>query len=192
MQMLTRAGLIVSSAVIVTVGSSSAASRRSAPAIPRVAVLAFDLENLTPVGATAAELAATAAAGPALRRSLAADCGYVVVLVDSASQAQANAGVGYLFDHPAESARLASAVGADWVVVGRLAVASPIVSEFDVELVRVSTGALVQATTIELKGDPGDTTIFMKGLAHVGRQLDRALEAATPVVSTSASCPSHA
>ncbi len=190
---MTRAGWMLWSGLVVTaVAARPGPAVRVPAAAQRVAVLAFDLENLTPVGATVAERAATSAAGPALRRSLVADCGYDVVLIDSASQQQANAGVGYLFDHPSESARLASTVGADWVVVGRLAVASPIVSEFDVELVRVSTGALTQAVTIELKGDPGDTTLFMKGLAHVGRQLDRAIAAGLPVASTAPGCASHA
>jgi hypothetical protein len=145
---------------------------------PKIAVLDFELNDLTPTPNTPDEFAAIALASRLLRQSLATNCGYVVVPVDSATQHRANSGLGYLFAHPTESARLARAAGADWVVVGQLTVSSPIVSEFHVELVRVDQATLASAVSIEVKGDPGDSALFATGIAHVARQLDRAIPSA--------------
>ena len=148
------------------------------PPPPKIAVLDFELNDLTPTPNTPDEVAAIARASRLLRHSLATDCGYDIVPVDSAAQHRANSGLGYLFAHPAESARLANAAGADWVVVGQLTVSSPIVSEFHVELVRVDRATLASAVSIEVKGNSGDSALFATGIAHVARQIDRAIPSA--------------
>jgi Protein of unknown function (DUF2380) len=158
---------------IAVIAAAVLAASPSTPAPPKIAVLEFELNDLTPTPNTPDEIAAIALASRLLRHSLATDCGYDVVPVDSVAQHQANSGLGYLFAHPTESAHLANAAGADWVVVGQLTVSSPIVSEFHVELVRVDRATLASAVSIEVKGDPGDSALFATGIAHVARQIDR-------------------
>jgi Protein of unknown function (DUF2380) len=144
---------------------------------PRIAVLEFDIADYTPTPNTPGEIAEARDAGGELRHSLATKCGYDIVPVNTGAQrAAAGNAARYLFQHPAEAAKLGKAAGAAWVVMGELAVASPIVSEFHVELIRAESGELAGAVAIEMKGDPSDQgPVFSKAIDQVARQLDRQL-----------------
>jgi hypothetical protein len=145
--------------------------------IPKVAVLEFELKDYTPTPNSPAEIAETHDAARLLRQSLGTVCGYDMVTVDSTEQRSAEGGgEDYLFSHPDEVARLGRKAGADWVVLGELVVATPIVSEFHVELIRASRGTLAAAVTIELKGDSENGgPVFAKAIDQVARQIDREL-----------------
>jgi len=70
----------------------------AASAAPRIAVLDFELKDLTLAPGIAAEVARTASVKPMLENEL-RKSGYEIVSIDIAAQHQATAGAGYLFDH---------------------------------------------------------------------------------------------
>jgi hypothetical protein len=144
-----------------------------------VAVLDFELNdltlNLTPNPVNPEEVARTATLKPLLAEALAKKGGYRLVDIDAGSQAGANAGFGYLWDHPDVAAELGRKFGADWVVVGRNHKASFLFVYFKANLVDARTGRLVQDFTVEVKGQ--QQKITPKGIARMAEQVDEAIRA---------------
>lgn len=117
----------------------------------RIAVLAFELRDLTPMPETEDELRRTASIQPLLQQEL-EKSGYQIVAIDRQTQASANVGFGYLFEHHDEAARLGRANGADYVVVGRLHKPSFLFAYLLVHLVEVDGGRLIGDYVTETKG----------------------------------------
>src|SRR5688572_17437035 len=65
----------------------------------RIAVLDFELKDLTLDPGNAAEIERTASIRPMLEKAL-KDASQATVAVDPAAQSTSDRGVGYLFDHP--------------------------------------------------------------------------------------------
>ena len=107
----------------------------------RIAVLDFELHDLTALPRTPEELERTASVAPLLREALVKKGGYESVTVAPDSQAKANAGFGYLFDHPEVAAELGARFGAEWVAVGRLHKPSFLFAFLMVHLVNVNYSA---------------------------------------------------
>ncbi len=122
-------------------------------AAPAVAVLDFELNDLTLKPHIAKELARTASIAPLLRRALARQQGYRVVSIDRASYAEANAGFGYLFDHTDAAAALGRAHGAEWLIVGRVHKPSFLFVYLKARLIEVARERLAGDYSIEVKGD---------------------------------------
>lgn len=123
-----------------------------------IAVLDFELNDLTLVPRIPAELKRTASIKPMLEIEL-KKIGYHIISVDSKMQQQANAGFGYLFDHHEAAARLAKKVGADYVLVGRLHKPSFLFAYLMGHLVKVSNGQLVGNYISETKGSVQKLTL---------------------------------
>lgn len=140
-----------------------------------VAVLDFELRDLTPLPDTPEELERTASLAPLMQRALAAKSGYDVVAVASDAQARANAGPGYLYDRPELAAELGTQYGADWVVVGRLNKVSFLVSDLQAQVVNVRTRQVVAVPIVELKGFGGNKELIEKGAESLAAQIDRAI-----------------
>jgi hypothetical protein len=148
----------------------------SAPALcadAAVAVLDFELNDLTGLPPTPGEIARTASIGPQLEKLLERKHGYRVVAVDTNAVAHANAGFGYLFDHADAAARLGQNLGAQWILVGRLHKPSFLFAYIMAHLVDVRTGQLAGNYVVEVKGRAEQVT--PKGVEKLASQIERTI-----------------
>ncbi len=127
----------------------------------RIAVLDFELNDLTLKPGTPEELKRTGSIAPLLRDAIIRKKGYQLVSIDGEEQAKANAGFGYLFKHPDVAAKLGGQFGADWVAVGRLHKPSFLFAYLKVRLVNVKRNQIEGDYVVEIKG-------YLKKLAERG------------------------
>ena len=107
---------------------------------PAIAVLDFELNDLTVNPRQPEEIERTASIKASLQEALASRYGYRIAALDSKAQQTADAGVGYLFDHSDAAAALARQFGADWIIVGRVHKASYLFVYFKARVVDVKSG----------------------------------------------------
>jgi hypothetical protein len=125
----------------------------SAGAETRIAVLNFELNDITSMPNTPAELKRTSTMAPLLMEALAQSGVYRIAAVDTDSQKAANAGFGYLFRFHDLAAQLGREQGADWILVGQHSKPSFLFSYLWVYLIDVKKQAAVARYDIELKGN---------------------------------------
>ncbi|WP_341328317.1 DUF2380 domain-containing protein [Methylotuvimicrobium sp. KM2] len=123
----------------------------SALAESRIAVLVFELKDLTLAPGIPQELERTASIKPQLEAEL-TSLGNDIVETDFASQQKSDAGTGYLFDHHDVAAKLGKQFGADYILVGRLHKPSFLFAYIMGHLIRVEDGKLIADYTFEAKG----------------------------------------
>jgi Protein of unknown function (DUF2380). len=140
----------------------------------RIAVLDFELNDLTLLPRTPEELERTASVAPLLREALAKKGGYEVIAIDSDTQREADASFGYLFDHPEVAAELGRQFEVDWIAVGRVHKPSFLFAYLKVHLVNVKTQQLVGDHVVEVKGYLEKLT--ERGAASLAEQIDQAIE----------------
>ncbi|MCP5304468.1 MAG: DUF2380 domain-containing protein [Chromatiaceae bacterium] len=140
-----------------------------------VAVLAFESRNLTPIADTAADRQYVASLGVMLEEALGQAADTEIVSIDPAVADEANAGVGYLFEHGDVAAQLARAQGADWIVVGRLHKPSFLFSYLMARLVDARTGEVAEDLVIEIKGQ--QDVVTRKGIQRLAGKLAARLNA---------------
>lgn len=145
----------------------------SAHADVRMAILNFELKDLTLVPGTDAELERTASIAPMLRTALEKKHGYQIIAIDSNSQEQADVSVGYLFDHADVAADLCKQHGADWVVVGRLHKPSFLFAYIKAHLTNCDTKKPAGNYTIEVKGQAKNLTL--RGVENLAIEIDQTL-----------------
>ncbi|MDO9170012.1 MAG: DUF2380 domain-containing protein [Methylobacter sp.] len=139
----------------------------------RIAILDFELRDLTLAPGIPAELQRTASIKPMLEAEL-ERAGYKIVTIDLALQREANGGVGYLFDHHDSAAELAKNAGADYVVVGRLHKPSFLFAYIMGHLVRTNDSQLIGNYISEIKG--GDKKLTLKGVESLTVKIDDDLD----------------
>jgi hypothetical protein len=139
----------------------------------RIAVLEFELNDLTLDPRNAAELQRTASIKPMLEHALTA-ANHATIAVDAAAQETADKGVGYLFDHADAAAALGRGAGADWVIVGRVHKASFLFVYFKVHVVKVATAQQVADLVVEVKGP--QKTLTAQGVESLAKQITAAVE----------------
>ncbi len=144
-----------------------------AASMPSIAVLEFELKDLTMKPGVAAEIKRTASIKPLLEREL-GSAGYQIINIPISAQKEADSGVGYLFDHPDIVAMLGKKFGADYVLVGRLHKPSFLFAYVMGDLVRVSDARLVGKFISESKGPNIDLTI--KAVESLTVKIDDILE----------------
>jgi hypothetical protein len=146
----------------------------------RVAVLGIALNNLANQPTHPDLPARLRLLGAALRERLGGGCGYELVPVDSAAEASAELGAGYLYAHPDVAVRLVDATAADWVIIPRLNRASPWVTDLQAEVVRVRDTVVVSNRIVELKGIELTPELAAKlaqrGGAWMADQVSQAIE----------------
>jgi hypothetical protein len=155
--------------VVLVMGTASVPLTAAAHSI---AVLEFELNDLTLTPNSQEDRDRTAQLGPMLRDALAAR-GVAVVPVTSHAQDAADKGFGYLFEHPDEAAGLARAAGADWVVACRLHKPSFLFSYLKVRLIDARSGEMAGNFTVEIKGRFEDTA--RRGVRALTEQILEAL-----------------
>ncbi|MGQ4810448.1 hypothetical protein NKDENANG_03916 [Candidatus Entotheonellaceae bacterium PAL068K] len=149
-------------------------SSYSALADTRIAVLHFELKDMTLLPQTSEELERTALMKPLLEKFIKSTNDYELVKIDSDDQLEANVGFGYLFNHPDATAELGNKFGAEWVVVGRIHKPSFLFVYFMAHLVNVKTQRLVGSYVIEVKGPQKKLT--EKGVEYLARQIDKTIK----------------
>jgi Protein of unknown function (DUF2380) len=122
-------------------------------AITRVAILEFELSDITTLPNTPAELARTQSMRPLLVEAMAQIGGYNFVHIPVEAQHQADAGVGYLFRFHDITAQLAKSYVADWVILGRHSKPSFLESSLIVDVIDVSTEKRIAELNVDLKGN---------------------------------------
>ena len=138
----------------------------------RIAVLDFELKDLTLAPGIPAEIKRTASIKPLLEDQLKL-AGYKIVTIDSDVQQRADSGQGYLFDHPDTAASLAVKVDADYVIIGRLHKPSFLFAYLMARLVKVQTGQLIGDYISEVKGP--QQKLSVKGVESLTVKIDTTL-----------------
>ncbi len=139
----------------------------------KIAILAFELKDMTLAPRIPAEIKRTASIKPLLEAEL-GKAGYTIIDIDIESQKYADAGVGYLFDHDDVAANLARQFGADYVLVGRLHKPSFLFSYLMGHLIRVSDAKLIGNYVSEAKGPNIKLTI--KTVESLTVKIDKTLD----------------
>ena len=121
-------------------------------AAPRIAVLDFELNDITSLPNTPAELQRTATMAPLLIEAFNQTGHYQTVAISTDLQKAANGSFGYLFRFPDEAAKLGHQQQVDWIVVSQHSKPSFLFSYLWVYLVDVPSKAIVARYDIELKG----------------------------------------
>lgn len=133
-------------------------NNNNAAAKEKIAVLDFELNDITSLPNTPEELIRTTSIKPLLERAISESSEYEIVHFDLKAQQSANAGFGYLFRFPDEAAKLAKKWRADWVIVGQHSKPSFLESSLIVEVVKVKTGLQTTEIVVDLKGNHNKVT----------------------------------
>ena len=139
----------------------------------RIAILDFELKDLTMAPRIPAEIKRTASIKPLLEAEL-KKADYVIISIDPKSQKLANSGVGYLFDHHDVAAKLGKQFGADYVLVGRLHKPSFLFAYLMGHLIRVSDARLIGNYISEAKGPNQKLTV--KAVESLTVKIDKTLD----------------
>lgn len=139
----------------------------------RIAILDFELSDVTLAPGIAAEIERTASIKAMLEGEL-KKAGYIIIAIDLAAQHQANAGFGYLFNHNDIAAELARQAGADYVLVGRLHKPSFLFAYLMGHLIKASDGGLIENYVVETKG--GERKLTLKAVETLTAKIDYNLE----------------
>jgi hypothetical protein len=137
-----------------------------------IAVLDFELKDLTLKPGIPAEIARTASVKPMLESEL-KKSGYRIVSIAPDVQQQATAGFGYLFEHHDVAAQLARKYGADYVIVGRLHKPSFLFVYLMVHLIRADNGKPAGDYLTEIKG--GEKKLTLKGVEDLAVKIHKTL-----------------
>jgi hypothetical protein len=140
----------------------------------RIAVLEFELNDLTLDPGNAAERERTASIKPLLAKAL-TKANHTTIVVDAVTQAVADKGVGYLFDHADAAAALGRDAGADWVIVGRVHKASFLFVYFKAHVVKAATAEQIADLVVEVKGP--QKALTARGVESLAEQITAALDA---------------
>ncbi|MDD1621411.1 MAG: DUF3280 domain-containing protein [Methylococcaceae bacterium] len=147
-------------------------------AAQRIAVLDFELNDMTSMPNTPAELRRTSSMAPLLTQALSRAGDYEIVAVDADGQKSAKASFGYLFRFHDLAARLGQQLGADWVIVSQHSKPSFLYSYLMAHLIRVKTQTLSASFDIELKGN--HEKVGQRGINRLADKIREAIERQAP------------
>jgi hypothetical protein len=136
----------------------------------RIAILNFELNDMTALPNTPQEQVRTASMQPLLEQAMQKVGDYEIIQIDANAQAAANASFGYLFRFDDLAARLGKQFGADWVIVAQHSKPSFLYSYLLAHLVAVNTPALRTNFAIELKGNHEKVT--QHGINALARKIN--------------------
>ena len=139
----------------------------------KIAILEFELKDLTLAPRIPAEIKRTASIKPLLEDAL-KTADYMLVSIDHESQADANGGIGYLFDHHDVAAQLGKEFNADYILVGRLHKPSFLFAYLMGHLIRVKDAKLIGNFISEAKGP--NTKLTIKTVESLAVKIDKVLD----------------
>lgn len=141
---------------------------------PAIAILDFELNDLTPLPGGPEEVSRTAAIRGLVEAALRETGKYEIRPVDDLVSRQANVSFGYLYDHPDKAAALGRRFGADWILVGRLHKPSFLFAYLMGRLVETRSGDVIADLVVEAKGQTEPVT--RRGAIRLAKQIDARLE----------------
>ncbi len=147
----------------------------AAYAAPRIAVLDFELNDITSMPNTQQERIRTASIKPLLEQAITRTGDYQIIRIGLEQQKQANAGFGYLFRYHDAAAKLGKTFGADWIVVGQHSKPSFLFSYLIANVVNVATGKLAARYDIELKGN--HVKVTNRGIKQLANEINGSIAA---------------
>lgn len=139
----------------------------------RLAILDFELSDVTLAPGIPAEVARTASIKAMLEGEL-QRAGYAIIPISLDNQHEANGGFGYLFDHNDVAATLGQKAGADYILIGKLHKPSFLFAYLMGHLVNTHTGQQVASYTVETKG--GDKKLTLKAVETLASKIDQDLD----------------
>jgi hypothetical protein len=139
----------------------------------RIAILDFELSDVTLAPGIPAEITRTASIKTMLENEL-RKAGYKIIAIDLNTQNEANGSFGYLFEHNDVAAELAKKAGADYVLVGRLHKPSFLFAYLMGHLIKTETGGLIENYVVETKG--GDKKLTLKAVETLTSYIDNNLD----------------
>ncbi len=143
----------------------------------RIAVLDFELKDLTLKPNTPEELERTSLVGPILRWALEQNTGFELIEIDAADQAEANTAFGYLFSHGPEAARLGEKYNADYVIVGQLLKPSYLIQFLDIFIASVKEKQFVGRNLRQtVYGGSDQNKILKKGAGKLAEEITCVVE----------------
>ncbi len=142
-------------------------------AVQRIAILNFELSDITSLPNTAEEQQRTASLRPLLAQALQPMADYEIITINAQIEANANASVGYLFNFDDLAAKLGKQAGADWIIVGRHSKPSFLYSYLLAHLVQVKNPSAVARFAIELKGNHQKVT--QRGINKLADKIQLAI-----------------
>lgn len=140
---------------------------------PSIAVLDFELRDLTLLPGIPEEKQRTASVKPLLEEEL-RKSGYEIVSIPLKAQAEATSGFGYLLDHHDVAAQLGRRYQADYVLVGRLHKPSFLFVYLMGHLIDVKKQAMIADYLSEVKG--GDKKLTGKGVEDLAVKINNTLK----------------
>ena len=146
----------------------------NANAEKRLAILPFELNDITSLPNIQSEKSRTAAFKPLLEQAMEKIGGYKIIPVSIDDYKAENAGLGYLFRFDDIAARLGKKAGADWIIVSQHSKPSFLYSYLIAHLIEVKTGRLVARYDIELKGN--DHKVSVRGIRKLSGEINRTLK----------------
>lgn len=145
----------------------------AASAAAGIAVLNFELKDLTLQPDSAQAEAFTAKVAPLLRKTL-AKAGLTVVSVPAAAQNKADAGFGYLYQHNDAAAQLGRHYDAAYVAVGRVHRPTFLFQYLKLHLVDVANSKVIGDYEVELKGQ--QDKLLASGVQQLAQQIEATLK----------------
>jgi hypothetical protein len=145
----------------------------SANAGIKIAILDFELNDLTSLPYTQAELTRTGSIKPLLEQAISQNTDYEIIHISQEGQKSANAGFGYLFRFHDEAARLGKQFGADWVIVGQHSKPSFLESSLIADVINVGIPSVAAELIVDLKGNHKKVT--ERAVMKLSEKIDRVI-----------------
>ncbi len=127
-------------------------------AAQRIAILDFELNDITSLPNNQAERIRTASMQPLLEQAISRLGDYHIVRIPLNEQKTANAGIGYLFRFHDVAAHLGKKFAADWIIVSLHSKPSFLESSLIADVIDVQTANLVEELYVDLKGNHAKVT----------------------------------
>ena len=122
-------------------------------AAQHIAILNFELNDITSLPNTPQEQLRTASIRPLLEQAISQSGDYEIIYIKTEAQAAANSSFGYLFRFNDLAAKLGEQFGADWIVVSQHNKPSFLFSYLMAHVINVKSQTLAASYDIELKGN---------------------------------------
>lgn len=138
-------------------------------AAPRIAILNFELNDITSLPNTPQEQQRTASIKPLLEQAISEAGDYELIQIKPEDQLAANASFGYLFRFNDLAAKLGERYGADWIIVGQHSKPSFLFSYLIAQVIQVNKQTMAARYDIELKGNHEKVT--QRGVLSLARKV---------------------
>jgi len=142
-------------------------------AVEKIAVLSFELNDITTLPNTQKEQLRTTSIKPLLEQAIIQNKDYKIIQISPDLQKHENAGFGYLFRFHDIAARLGKKADVDWIIVGQHSKPSFLYSYLMAHVVNVKTRQLVARFDVEMKGNHQKVT--QRGVRKLARKLDKVI-----------------